>query len=944
MCGIEMVQHMLVKKWDVRLLGAVDASSGASGIGRFATRHTAILFAYLCRNAGRRVTRDQLVDLLWPDVDLVTGRTRLRVALVSLRKRLEPLGTNPGTVLLSDRDAITLRSEACDIDANRFRQLVTQGLCATASNHAMSLLKESDLLYRGPFCAGIDHEWIEQERESLVSAHISAQLELSNLFLAQDDFPAAVSHARKAAESDPLSEPARQALMTALMFQGSKDAAVLEYKDFSRTLDVEIGASPSVPTTEILTRVVPRVAALNKDFISIQNANPGASLPKFFDEYIQRDGEFELLEELGLTSRVVNLQGPVGIGKTRLAIEYGWHLLDRGTARTWFAAARPNEKRSLPEFILSEIGSNSSSEDPAAELRRITLRESTVEGSGRVIVIIDDAHNLGPNLKVQLRDLLKRIPGIHFLLISRGTLSITGAQEYQVGPLELPQLGLPHHSELGLNASVRLFLSRARAVHPEFHLTSGNAQDLAKLCCALEGIPLALELAASQVRKNPLPTLTEKVFSTGPHDRESWRHPRHRTLNSAFRVIRDSLSAEDVESLSVLTIFEGSWTVEAANAVLLDQDSQAVLDRLVSHALVVMESSFSGVRYKLWGSVKQFASQDIAAETFIKARRRHARYFLQVARTFAAGVGQGGFNFKMVSHLDRDNLDAGLSHLLDDPKTHLEAVIMAGALTWYWIFTGTTSLGFKAISSIKPLLQDADNTMTSRLLISEGLLECFGLVPFRAIDLLSSNVNRLEASGDPWLQGYARWGLGLATYLVGEYEVAKREVELANHLFIDLGSDWWSACCRHLLGSTLLALGDVEAAKGRFQQSIDLWHECGDRYLSVASHMGLARVAWVEGHFESSRRNYLECFEVYRSSGDVRMATFCLQGLARVACSAEHFVESARLFGLAERTREDHALQLDLTDSAAESNCVTLLRAQLSENFDRQWTLGRSAI
>lgn len=590
-----------IARWQVRLLGAVQARDGLHLLERFPSRAAAALLARLALQPGRDHPREELVELLWPGVALEVGRNRLRQALSSLKSLLEADGA---AVIQADRLAVRAVPGMLDCDALQFERALRRGDAARAG-----------ALYRGELMPGFYDEWIVQER-----------LRLQSLFERIADLPPtpAPAAALPAARAEPALEAPLPLYLTRLF--GTEQAAV-------------------------------RLA--------------------------------EALRE----ERLVTLLGPGGSGKTRLAVQVATQLRDGGGARPLFvplvaatdaAGLRAGLARAL------RLGSGRDDLDTLAEVL-----------AGRAtLLVLDNFEQLVEAGAPLVAELLARLPALHVLVTSRRALGLDGEHCMPAEPLALP----PPGAGLAAAASpaVALFVDRARAARADFHLHEGNAADVVRLVRALEGLPLAIELAASRVRAfapaemalrlaggGALPLLARSGPRTG-FDR------RHASMEQVIDWSWRLLEPAAQQVLAALTVFEGDAAAEAVAAVSGHADAAIELDALVGHSLVrPLPVGDGSPRFGLYEPIREFVTAHVGAAALAALRARWRAWLLE----WVAALGPMPLPRRVGVELAQ--IHAAIPSAVQDGDPAW-AVAAALALRGYWDADGVPARCIAALEAALP--------------------------------------------------------------------------------------------------------------------------------------------------------------------------------------------------------------------------------------------------
>jgi predicted ATPase len=551
-------------RWHVRLLGGLALDDGRQQITRLPSRAVTALLARLALAPLRAHAREELIELLWPGVEVTTGRNRLRQALSTLKSVLEPPGSGPTPVLQADRLHVRVAPNALGCDAIDFECHVRVGEVALARE-----------LYRGDLLPGFYDEWIDDERRRLAALY-----------------------------------------------------------------DRLMPAPPSSPVETPRVPAVPPESAL---------AAAHVLLPNYLTRMFGATDQGLRLRRLVLTQRLVTLIGPGGAGKSRLAVEVAHSVREHAA---WpLPASEPFEPFDLIAFVpMATCSSRPQVLDqllgtlqiaPGAQDARSALAAALA--GRRALLVIDNFEQLVEAAASLLEELLSALPQLRLLVTSRRVLDLAGEYEFVLDTLSVP----PADTDLAAaadNPAVALFVERARAARADFHLHAGNAATVCALVRALEGMPLAIELAAARVRSIAPTQMLERLQGTGTPRldllaRSSARRdndPRHSSMQRTIDWSWQLLSAPQARLLSALTVFADGFTTAAAAMLMLSHQSLEVpllLDDLVAHSLVQARHEGDSPRFTLYQPIREFvaARQDAAEQRMWRARLRE--WALQFARS-----------------------------------------------------------------------------------------------------------------------------------------------------------------------------------------------------------------------------------------------------------------------------------------------------------------------
>ncbi|MEV5896151.1 BTAD domain-containing putative transcriptional regulator [Nonomuraea fuscirosea] len=778
----------------VGILGPLRVAGGEIGGARVRA-----LLVRLALDPGRVVTADRLIDDLWPD-DAPAHPTAALQSLVSRARREAPglISSHPAGYLLDVPPG--------EVDAWAFERLARDGEAgrALALWRGPALADAAEL----PFAAGPAAR-LEELRLTTMAARIATDLTaLQNT--GRNGFPDAGLDAvgdRGAAEpvrgldglvaeleglvvAHPLRESFHALLMRALTAGGRRAGALTVFERIRTALATELGVDPGPELREA------HLAALRDD-----EPSAGGNLPARLTSFVGRSEDIALVTRQLGAARLVTLVGPGGAGKTRLAVEVAASL---GTATGLGAGAGPETGAGLdvPGGVwLVELAAVTGVRAALEAVFRTTDLVTTLRGRVPLIVLDNCEHLIDEAARVA-RWLLSEVAGLRILATSREPLDIPGERLHQVLPL--PD-----------GPARELLRDRAAAARPGLRLDDADA---ARICRELDGIPLAIELAAARLRTMPVPVLVEQLG-----DRLAFRggrtsEPRHRTLRAVIDWSWNLLSERERELLRGLTVFSGGATYEAI-AKICGGDLD-LLSSLVDKSLI----AFTGDRYTMLETIRQYAAADLPG-----LRRAHARYYTELAETAEPYLRTGAqLTWLAVLDAERGNLDAALRHT-DDP---LRAVLPR---FWPWIMRGRRR---EITERSAEVLARAGDTPPPGRELAYGLclaatggglneavrasdhpaaLNAWALAtvmepPKDVVELTERGVTDLRGHPDPWTRSAALLVGGIVRFEYGTVAGAEDLLEPALAGFRATGDRWGQWAALYWLSLVAENRGDFAAA------------------------------------------------------------------------------------------------------------------------------------
>jgi predicted ATPase/DNA-binding NarL/FixJ family response regulator len=623
--------------------------------------------------------------------------------------------------------------------------------------------------------------------------------------------------------------------------------------------------------------------------MSVQPLN---NLPLERTSFVGREREVEELKNLLGTTRLLTLTGAGGCGKTRLAIHVAADTASEYPDGTWFVELAPLVD---PTHVLHAVAA-------ALGVREATDRELTdsliefVRGRSLRLVLDNCEHVV--DAAAHLADALLRASArLHILATSREPLGCIGETTWRVPSLSQPE-------------ALRLFTERARAARPELNLVDVDASVLAEICRRLDGIPLALELAAARVRVFSVEQIAARLddrfrlLSAGPRTAV----PRQQTLEAAVDWSYALLSEPERAVLRRLSVFAGGWTFEAAESVVAGSGvhTYAVLDllaQLVDKSLVVAEGQHGAVRYWLLETIRQFASAKLQeADEALSTRDRHVRYFLELAE--AAEPKMRGVDApEWMDRLDaeHDNLRAALAWSFEQ---HADTALrLTGALAWFWWSRSYHTEGRRWLA--RALSATSGRTLArAKALHGAGWLAHHQRDLREARDLFEESLAIARELDDRWTVAWALHGLGRVAYFENDPASTRSLAGESLDVAEKLGDVWLIAFALHLLGIAAYIEGDYATSRGYYERSLALRREIGYRE-GIGILLGLLGIVAVrEREFARAHALFSEALSTMRGllsewGMSVNVAMF-----AGLAGAQGQLIEAVRLAGASAALRE----------------------------------------
>jgi predicted ATPase/transcriptional regulator with XRE-family HTH domain len=646
--------------------------------------------------------------------------------------------------------------------------------------------------------------------------------------------------------------------------------------------------------------------------------------------------------------QLLTLTGPPGVGKTRLAIEATRRFGALAPAEVVFVDLAPisNPLLVLPA-IASAVGVRESR--PTALPDRLQGRLAARLATRPTVLVLDNFEHLLAAAPI-VGDLLQVSAEARFLVTSREPLRIRGEQVMPVPSLTTPHLtaGMGVRDVIGHEA-VALFVMRARESDPDFQVTDENARSIAELCVRLDGLPLAIELAAARVTLVPPAVMVERLVQRRPVLTAGRRDlpERHRTLTDAIAWSYDLLEEDEQRLFRLVSVFRGGLTIEALETIATTQREFNVfggLASLVDKSLLVRQPSrASRVRFGMLETIRAYGLDRLAASgEEVAVRGAHAAYFLafaeETAHDYRAGAGQRVAIERLEG--EHDNLRQALDWALQqqDPTPLLR---LAEALWRFWWLQGHLSEGQRWLEHALERGRNAPRVARARTLIAAGRLAWLRGELGPARELLEQ---ALALGPEPFDRCEALNALGDVGRYLADFERA--EAALAEAM--DLGraqEDWFHlAASLHNLGTVALDQGDYDRARAALEEGLAYARQKGNWYLAASALQYLSRVAFEQGDYARAAALRRDDLMVQRELAPTAPlgAAGCLEGVGLLAVVQNQPAQAARLFGMTATLREV-AEDIERAERQLVAPWVEAARDELGEEgFTREWTLGRA--
>ena len=605
------------------------------------------------------------------------------------------------------------------------------------------------------------------------------------------------------------------------------------------------------------------VADLQSDFPPLKSLEliPN-NLPAQLTSFIGREREMEEIKQLLSHVRLITLTGAGGTGKTRLAIEVVKQIGDQYPDGAWLIdfVAVP-ESNLILEAIISTLGVREESTRPIAQTLIDYLR------SKKLLLLFDNCEHLISACAQVADTLLQACPELHILSTTREALGISGENQYYVPTLTVPQMDAEFSLEtLKESEAVRVFLDRAAMVRPAFKLTKANALAIAQICRRLDGIPLAIELAAARVKGLNVEQIAARLddrfnlLNTGNRT----AMPRHQTLRATIDWSYNLLSEKERILLSRLSVFAGGWTVESATEVCLliqleERDVLNLLLNLSDKSLVIAEEQESETRYRLLETIREYALEKLAESGEERlVRNRHVDFFITLAeeaeqkyRTREQLLWFGAME------KERDNFRAALDYVIRARQPEV-ALHLISAAFWLWFFRGPWSEGDIWTEAALTQAPEQRTPALAKTLMAHGLFHFAQSNHAAAQSMLEKSLSIWRELNDKWWCAFVLDFLGV-TISRQDRQTSSRYFEESLKLAEETNEKWILAFSLWNIGENELHLKNLPDAQRLLDQSLELSQTLGDRMLQNEALRAL-------GEISEAGQEYSRAVDLYKES------------------------------------------------------------------------------
>jgi predicted ATPase/DNA-binding SARP family transcriptional activator len=876
------------------LLGSLQIEHRRLGAITLTNRKAIGLLSYLLIESGHAHSREFLLGLLWPDLPTASAQNNLRVTWAHLQKALGTSASDEQPYLVADR--LTLRFTPLsdhELDVTRFNSLTEACRlhphpdppscveCAARLTQALELVRGK---FMQEFSLGDSaqfEDWLLIQREQFRLQVTSALDQLAEFHERAGLLVDAERAIRRLLEYEPLRESAYRQLMRVLARADRRNAALDVYETCRRVLAAELGLAPAVETVTLAEQIRARAPF---EAHSVQ-----ATLPPVLTRFFGRQQESARLVDFlsRRTVRLVTLAGPGGVGKTRLAIEVAHRMAGVFAHDICFVELTGvTDEKSVDDAVAAELhlptGNGRSSTGAILD----HLRGKTM------LLVLDNCEHLVKACARLVQMLCRDAEGLTVLATSRIPLHIDEEHVVRVVPFAIPAVTdtgqLTVVDALRFD-SVQLFTDRAAQSLLQFKVNDGNVMAVVRICQQLDGIPLAIEIAAAQARALPIEAIAERL-----DQRFAWLNKRagettsrQRTLHTLIDWSYGLLNPQARSLLLRLSVFAGGWTLEAAEAVSSpDEPCADLLAELVDHSLVVFGADVEHRRYSMHEIIRQFVQEYLrGSDQEADVLERHARYYAGlISRAAENRTGQPFPERLQLAVNDHDNVRQAFEWLLvHDREQALALVAQLGTDLNFWELGGFFQEGRRWLQRALDGTQGSVSLQRGHALLAAADLTS-AITDFNyGLQCVQQAQQLFQQLGDPRGEINARLRYCDLAGLAGKDTNIQAQAEEALRMAEQIAYTFGIAKARRVLGSIAYDADMPETALQYHFPNVALWRELENPFELATALINLGVTLLEIGEFVAARQAFEECRDIYQSLKYQRGVALAIHNLGETA-------------------------------------------------------------
>jgi predicted ATPase/DNA-binding winged helix-turn-helix (wHTH) protein len=939
---------------EFRLLGSLELVVDGEPRTLASPGEKAVL-ALLLLAAGRVVPREVLVDALWGEDLPANPANAVQGRMSRLRHALSDMGL-PATLVAAQGPGYVASVEPDQVDAHRFAALIQQARAVGGNAQAASrLYAEALSLWRGPALADFAGEpWADGEAVRLQELRLAATEERIDLELDSGRHTDLIDQLEMLATENPLRERLHAQLMLALYRSGRQADALAAYRRLQRVLDDELGLDPSEDLRDLeqaILRQDPRLRAPAREL-----PNTLTNLPVRVTSFVGRERELGQLSALLAEHRLVTLTGPGGAGKTSLAVQVAADTAGRWTDGAWLVRLSGVER---PDMVAEAVAESVGAQRPAG-----AVTDSLVGylRNRSALVVLDNCEHLVQACAELAERLLTSSDRLRLLVTSREPLRVPGEVQVALSPLAVPP---PNVSADALHTygAVELFVDRAARVNPGMRVDADAAVHIGRICRQLDGLPLALELAAARAGTLSIEELAVRIddrfrlLTGGSRTAEA----RQKTLRATVDWSHQLLTEPERVLFRRLSVFRGGWTLQAAEAIASDatvpgEDVLDLVGALIDRSLIAADTGDANGRFRMLETLRQYALEraDDAGESGWLAAA-HARYFTALAETGQRALrGPQQTRWLQTLRQERSNVDAALQwshdHVDVDPSLGLRLV---AAMGWFWYFTSNQHAvghieGMLLRAAHSPPVQRALAVQAKSIVARPG--SCIVHPSVVCAEAAAQSLQELSRLGEHHAAAYSRTLLAVEA-MAGEIRPDPDDLLAVARQAFDEADDRWGKAL------TLFVEMELQFASGRLEQGTRTAELALALFRELDDHWGVSAIQYHHGMALHRTGQLAEALHVYRSAlsegriGLTNTVQYALANLGQISLLLGDLDAASGYFTSAHAVARDLGADVSVLallgqgdlgryrhDPEQAYDCYTAAVARLAEGETPDWT------
>jgi predicted ATPase/DNA-binding SARP family transcriptional activator len=895
---------------EIQLLGGFRLVNQGQEIGQGLSERLETLLAYLLLNRESPIPRQRLAFLFWPETSEKQARTNLR----NLLHKFRAVFPDVDDYLHFDHHALQWKPSARFVlDVEEFSDLARQSI-------SIDDLKAAVEMYRGDLMPDCYDDWIQIPRDKIRQTYLTV---LENLIATLENdrrLQEALHYAQILLRYDPIREHTYQHLMRLYAQCGDRASVARTYKTCVTVLEQELDVTPGPATDEAYQKYIAQdfqwySPMETADILSGEHI-PN-NLPALLTRLIGRDKEQAQVLDLLSKNRLVTLTGPGGIGKTRLALSVVRDMLSDYRDGIFLVDLAPIlDAKSVPLSIADALQTGD-------EVRATGLKGlKDFLSDQRLLLLLDNCEHLVEEVGLICRELLLACPQLTVLVTSREALKIYGETLWQVPALLTPVSADnpdPSHRAVLVrairsNESVELFIDRAMSTLPTFKANDEALFSIGEICRRLEGMPLAIEMAAAHVKTLSVQQIAQRLDRVTDllQFPASGNLERHATMKAVMDWSYSLLTNTERKLIARLSVFSGSFSLQAVEEICQGDGihKEEILDlmaSLVDKSLVGIQPVNPETRFRLHELVRQYARQKLSDLDLLKHwKDRHLEYFVELAEEAEPRL-RGSQQLEWLNRLEieLENLRGALRYGLNDKNYPEEqshqlesAARLAGALWLFWFIRGRFSEGRRCAEQVLVSLEISDRTsqVLGKVLNAAASFCYFQGDYSQAEELSQKSLMTCKANQDHFGEAISRHHLGLIADARGDVVLAGKEINQGLELANSLGEPWLV----HVLQSDLSSIADHEGDQHKrlelLKESLETARQIGDRFGILYCLLNLAQVVLERGDTKQAASLTEESLILSREIGEKRGIAFAIERLGCVAMEEGAYQRANKLF------------------------------------------------